>query len=431
MREALASPPRRPLTILQTQVSSNGTGLRARIKKSRPASTMLTGEIHKPWMEKKDSSMRIAYFITYAVMTLGLVGTALRCYFGWKSVQLLGNLCLVLDDEFSSSELNTESVWFREADMGGFGNGEFEMTTTSTNQSFIRNNQLYILPTLTSDVIGHDAIFDGHTFNLTGCTNTNLTACGAVSNKTSGAIINPVMSARISTRGKKSIRYGRVEVKAKLPRGDWLWPAIWMLPEDNKYGPWPLSGEIDIMESRGNGPKYPAQGSNYVRGSLNWGPLTWLNGVSKTFGWWNLRRSSYDKDFHTYALEWSDKFLRIYVDSRLTHMLELTFNIPFFERGDFPTAVSNASQEIILENPWQGAGNAAPFDQPFYLIMNVAVGGTNGWWPDDVGNKPWLNGALNAMEQFALAQDQWYSTWPANEEDRAMVVDYVKMWELC
>ena len=98
-------------------------------------------------------------------------------------------------------------------------NGEFEMTTTSTNNSFLRNGQLYILPTLTSDVIGRNAIFDGHTFNLTGCTNTNLTACGAVSNGTSGAVINPVMSARISTKGKRSIRYGRVEVRAKLPRG--------------------------------------------------------------------------------------------------------------------------------------------------------------------------------------------------------------------
>ena len=93
------------------------------------------------------------------------------------------------------------------------------MTTTSTNNSFIRNNNLYLLPTLTSSVIGQDAIFDGYTFNLTGCTNTNLTACGAVSNRTAGTVINPVMSARISTRGKKSIRYGRVEVRAKLPLG--------------------------------------------------------------------------------------------------------------------------------------------------------------------------------------------------------------------
>ena len=98
-----------------------------------------------------------------------------------------------------------------------------------------------------------------------------------------------------------------------------------------------LLGEIDIMEARGNGPSYPRQyvifpnfhrlfslnyitdpsyflqhrGSNYVRGSLNWGPLTWLNAVSKTFGWWSLRRGSYDQDFHTYALEWDQNFMYV------------------------------------------------------------------------------------------------------------------------
>ncbi|THH12946.1 hypothetical protein EW146_g7223 [Bondarzewia mesenterica] len=123
-------------------------------------------------------------------------------------------------------------------------------------------------------------------------------------------------------------------------------------------------------------------------------------------------------------------------------MIDLRFTIPFFERGDFPASVSNASQEIILANPWAGRGNSAPFDQPFYLIMDVAIGGTNGWFPDGAGNKPWLNGAINAMQLFAEAQDEWYPSWPQSDEDRAMIVeadimvfvlfrDYVKMWQLC
>ena len=120
-------------------------------------------------------------------------------------------------------------------------------------------------------------------------------------------------------------------------------------------------------------------------------------------------------------------------------MLDLRFNIPFFERGDFPASVSNGSQEIILPNPWVGRGNSAPFDRrtcysaskilasrsssfllAFYLILDVAVGGTNGWFPDGAGDKPWLNGALTAMEDFARAQDNWYATWPQDEDDRAM-----------
>jgi beta-glucanase (GH16 family) len=137
-----------------------------------------------------------------------------------------------------------------------------------------------------------------------------------------------------------------------------------MLPVDHAYGPWPLSGEIDIMEARGNGIDYPKQGINYVRGSLNWGPLSWLNAVYKTYGWWNKRRGSYADDFHTYSLEWNQDFIRIYVDSKLHHMIELKMNKQsFWERGDFPPVVSNGTESIALKNPWVNGTNAAPFDQ--------------------------------------------------------------------
>ena len=138
-------------------------------------------------------------------------------------------------------------------------NGQFQMTTNSENNSFVDNSILYIVPTLTSDIIGTESIFDGFTFNITGCTSTNLTACGAVSNMTTKSVINPVMSARLSTKNSHSIQYGRVEVKAKLPRGDWIWPSIWMLPVNETYGPWPMSGEIDIMSARGNSAEYTKQ----------------------------------------------------------------------------------------------------------------------------------------------------------------------------
>jgi beta-glucanase (GH16 family) len=84
-------------------------------------------------------------------------------------------------------------------------------------------------------------------------------------------MIPPVRSARLTTKGKKSIRYGRVEVVAKLPRGDWLWPAIWMMPEKSAYGEWPRSGEIDIMEARGNVVDYPSGGRDVFTSTLHWG----------------------------------------------------------------------------------------------------------------------------------------------------------------
>ncbi|KAF8644719.1 hypothetical protein AX16_008308, partial [Volvariella volvacea WC 439] len=163
-----------------------------------------------------------------------------------------------------------------------------------------------------------------------------------------------------------------------------------MLPVDNTYGPWPTSGEIDIMESRGNGPRYPHQGSNTVRGSLNWGPLTWLNAVYKTYGWWTERRGRYDREWHTYGLEWTEDFIRIYVDNKLKHMMEHKIKKSFWDLGDFPGVVQNGSDAIILQNPWINGTKAAPFDQRFYLILSLGVGGRNGWFPD--GNeKPWLN----------------------------------------
>jgi len=95
--------------------------------------------------------------------------------------------------------------------------------------------------------------------------------CSRNSNISSHAIINPVRSARLTTQGAKWIQYGRVEVVAKLPKGDWLWPAIWMMPEDSVYGIWPLSGEIDIMESRGNARGYGSGGRETVSSTIHWG----------------------------------------------------------------------------------------------------------------------------------------------------------------
>ncbi|KAJ7226493.1 concanavalin A-like lectin/glucanase domain-containing protein [Mycena haematopus] len=488
-REAFASPPARPLTIYAAPST-------ARLRRGRPKSTaiLLNTTLVKPWVGTRDPRSRVAYWITYATICLGLAGGALRAYTGYTSVLLLHSpLCPVLLEDFSNTTTDQlfgsgvageGGVFFREVDASGFGNGEFEMTTASDANSFVYNNQLYLVPTLTSTVIPEGSILDGAIYNLTGCTynithssgyttsghgaaginstSTNgtdiapdtpldlpayLAACSAVSNATEGRILPPVMSARISTRKSASLRFGRVEVRAKLPTGDWLWPAIWMLPVDSAYGAWPLSGEIDIMEARGNGPSYPKQGINYVRSSLNWGPATFLNAVAKTYGWWTQRRGRYDDGFHTYALEWSEEFIRMYVDSRLDHMYETKLTESFWTRGDFPPVVQNGTESVVLENPWVNGTKAAPFDQAFYLIMNVAVGGTNGWFPDGP-EKPWLDGSATAPLDFLRAQDQWYPSWPQDTFGRAMVMcvpfflspsvgligcdsDSVKMWEQC
>ncbi|KAF9556187.1 concanavalin A-like lectin/glucanase [Agrocybe pediades] len=412
-------------------------------------------EVEKPWKGKKTPREIFSYWIVYVIIAMGLAGGAIQSYFQYIHVPLDRQpLCIVLDENFDNeaSVFGPGGTFFREVNMDGFGNGEFEMTTTSRNNSFVRDGKLYIVPTLTSDNIGMDAVFDGTVYNITDCT-FNITrpdngfitvdgvrqfdwdsyyrSCSAVSNATAGIVINPVQSARLTTQQSASIRYGRVEVRAKMPNGDWLWPAIWMLPKDNAYGPWPLSGEIDIVESRGNGLRYTAHGSNFVEGSLNWGPAPDLNGVTKSHSWWTDKRKSFASDFHTYALEWTPDFLRISVDTKLHTLLDMRFNEPFFKRGQFPDVWFNGSSLVALENPWINGTNATPFDQEFYLIMNVGVGSTNGWFPESQGNKPWLDRSQNPPHDFAKALNQWYPTWPSNVEDRAMIVDYVKMWKHC
>lgn len=121
------------------------------------------------------------------------------------------------------------------------------MATASDSNLYLKNNQLYIMPTLTSDSIGSDSVFDGYTFDLgDSCTTSNTSACSVTSDSSTDTVIQPVQSARITTKGSYSIKYGKVTVKAKLPLGDWLWPSISMLPVESTYGEGYLSGQIDV-----------------------------------------------------------------------------------------------------------------------------------------------------------------------------------------
>ncbi|CAK5275550.1 unnamed protein product [Mycena citricolor] len=423
--------------------------------------------VDKPWLKKSNPRAKVSYFMTWILLFVGAGLGGLQSYLTWKNVRLDRQpLCLVFEDNFNSGDdaavfgtATSRGRWLREVQMDGYGNGEFQMTTGSSNNSFLQNGNLYLVPSLTPGF----PFPEGTTYNSTDCT-FNLTApnggftkppapgstepgfdwdgyyaaCSRTTNSTAGTIINPVQSARLSTilsakgdesgLSRGSLRYGRVEVRAKMP----LWPAIWMLPVNNTYGPWPASGEIDIVESRGNGIQYTNRGANYVQGSLNWGPTPGLNGVGKSYSWWTEKRQAFSSGFHTYTLEWTDKWLRIFVDTRLHTLLDFPFKQPFWDLGDFPSTIVGQDGRLqSLSDPWTNGTSATPFDQDFYLIMNIAVGGTNGWFPDGQGDKPWLNAAGNPMVDFIQGSKQWLPTWPENLEDRAMVVDYVRMWKHC
>ena len=159
-------------------------------------------------------------------------------------------------------------------------------------------------------------------------------------------------SAKLTTRGKAAWRYGKVEVRARLPQGQGTWPAIWMLPERETYGAWAASGEIDIMEAVNLGvpcAKCPGGRETTILGTLHFGGK-WPNNTHK--GEEVPVPEVLDGGFHIYGIEWYPDRITWQVDGRT-----------FAERRAVEWSTSGSAQP------------GAPFDQPFHLILNLAIGG--------------------------------------------------------
>lgn len=150
---------------------------------------------------------------------------------------------------------------------------------------------------------------------------------------------NDFTSARLISQGRGDFQYGRFEIRARLPGARGTWPAIWMMPSDWKFedGGWPDVGEIDIVEHVGHDP-------GVIHASAHSRDYQWQAGTQKT-GVTNL--PTVTTDFHVYVLEWTQEALRVSVDDEV-----------FFEYEN----------EFLGPSKW-------PYDKPFYLIFNIAVGG--------------------------------------------------------
>ncbi|KAI1839982.1 hypothetical protein JX265_013598 [Neoarthrinium moseri] len=415
---------------ISTATSLNNGQPRRRFQSSR-----LNGEMEKPWLHSAKKSMNWDSIIFYTAVSVALMISAYICYDAVKDVPK-NDYCLIMDDKFENLD-----NWSHEVQMNGFGTGSFDWTTDDAANSYVDSDGLHIVPTLTtqSTDITYGQLMNGYTVNLTTdgtCTDRDQRTselvtsnpCSAVSNSTKGTMINPVRSARLTTAGKKTIRYGRVQVEAKLPAGDWLWPAIWMMPQDNVYGDWPRSGEIDICESRGNDAETYPLGSNIVSSAMHWGTTYSNDAYQKSYGEWGAKRTKYSDGFHTYGLEWSSKYMFTWLDGRLRQVVyfDFTKNKNMWTYGEFAYDTVNGTAPT---DPWSWTGRAnSPFDQDFYLILNVAVGSTNGYFPDGVGNKPWTDGSESPMKDFYLANSTWLPTWGSGDS-RGMVVKSVKMWQ--
>ncbi|CAI6331820.1 unnamed protein product [Periconia digitata] len=394
----------------------------------------LKGEYVQPWIDdKRMKRTRFGNLIVYGMMFIALCLSGYITYDGANSAKT-GEYCLVMEDNFDRGGLD-ESHWTHEVQMAGYGTGAFDWTTTDQKNSFTDSEGLHIVPTITTEStdLTEDQLLNGYSLNLTKsggdgtCTSDDYLQCSIRSNASTGAILPPVRSARLSTKGKKSIRYGRIEVVAKMPRGDWLWPAIWMMPEDSKYGPWPASGEIDIAELRGNSYEYPL-GRDALTSTIHWGPTTKTDAYWSTYGHKFLRRTDYSKDFHTFGLQWSEDTMFMYLDNRMKQVFYMKFDDKrtMWDKGGFSGATANNS---VIENPWKSTGRGnTPFDEKFYLILNVAVGAQNGWFFDGKNGKPWVDNGPTAARDFIKAKDQWLPTW-GEGNDRGMTVKSVKMWQ--
>jgi len=213
---------------------------------------------------------------------------------------------LVWSDEFSGSDLDVTS-WNSEIGngIGGWGNNELEYYTSSSKNLFLSNGNLII-------EARREAI---DRFSYT--------------------------SARITTQSKKSFKFGRIDIRAKLPVGKGVWPALWMLGENISSAGWPACGEIDIMELVGT---YPAR----VTGTMHW--KTTGGSSTNKGGNYTLASGDFSQEFHVFSIVWSSDNIKWLVDDQ--------------------TYVTTSSADV-------GSANY-PFNADQFFIFNVAVGGN---WP--------------------------------------------------
>ena len=174
----------------------------------------------------------------------------------------------------------------------------------------------------------------------------------------------PFTSGKVSTKGKFSLTYGRIEVRAKSPNGQGVWPAIWLLPAQDLYGPWPGSGEIDVMETVNLGVHCGScvgGVENNVYGTIHCGSnMHHYGGLSQQKAF-QLPKGT-EGAWHTYRVDWSPDQITWYVDGTSYYQVKL----------------KNWRDTLQKAKPAPAIGNA-PFDRPFYLILNLAIGGL---WPE-------------------------------------------------
>ncbi len=228
---------------------------------------------------------------------------------------------LVWSDEFDADSLdqsNWEYMYGTGSQYGipGWGNSELQYYTDRKENIYIEDNKLHIRA------------------------------------KEESFATRSYTSARIRSKNKADFLYGKIEARAKLPKGRGLWPAIWMMPTDSEYGGWPRSGEIDIMEMKGDQP-------DLVYGTVHYGSGPGA-GHALTEGRYTLPDGTFHDDFHTFTIIWEPDRIEWYVNDNWYHFV---------------------TPAHLNPHPWV-------FDKKFHLLLNVAVGGNFLDNPDETTEFP-------------------------------------------
>ncbi|MEW6998673.1 family 16 glycosylhydrolase [Colwelliaceae bacterium BS250] len=324
-----------------------------------------------------NANRRYSIFATCIGLSLGLAacGGDVNTDSDFNSVDIeepVTDWQMVWNDEFDGDTIDS-SKWFHEINCDGGGNSEKQCYTDSAENSFVADGIL------------------------------NIVALPAEA----GAVL-PYTSARLSTKGLGDFKYGRFEMRAKLPFGQGSWPAFWMLPTDEVYGEWPNSGEIDIVESV-NLKTINDEGvtESLVYGTLHYGKDWPANSqTGKAFSMAdNINPAD---DFHTYTIEWQEGEIRWYIDGYLyeTQMAsEVRLNSSdevtgLKHRGWFSESLDELTGELATNY------DASPYDEYFHLLLNFAVGGD---WPENVND--------SGIDPAAFANGQTFA------------VDYVRVYE--
>ncbi|KAK9891864.1 hypothetical protein WA026_017352 [Henosepilachna vigintioctopunctata] len=298
--------------------------------------------------------------------------------------------------------------WSAEMKFAGEPDYEFVMYTNDAKVLNVVNGHLFIKPMLSDNAYGQGFAISRDEFNYgVSCTG-KLGTTECLQKSQAFLIKPPILSAQISTKNSFSFLYGKIEFKAKLPRGDWIYPELYLNPKDEEYGSFYQSGQIRVAFLPGN-----TELSKTVYG----GCVLGVSNEGRNYAMRSSRKgSSWSDTFHTFTVEWSSDKISLLVDDK-------KYGNIFPPEGGFASLESSLNLEGC--DKWRNSpSKMAPFDKEMYIVIGVGAGGWNFDDRND-GLKPWVNGDPKSQKNFYRSKLEWYRTWSNHS---ALEVKHVKVY---